>query len=142
MIAVQKLISCKQTECRDPTVHSFPNGVAALAQGAVVRGGRDRVFSASRRKYVEPEKLISYPSKFARVTNTLEHFAENHVGKTDPLERHLAVKPLRFRVGIATEIVNPNGRVHDHHSDHSLLRPSRDSSRFPSHFPLPRNRRM
>jgi hypothetical protein len=113
---MQKRIPRNHAERSDPTIHSLPNGVAMLAQAAVVRGDRNRAFSASRRKYVEPEKLISYPSKFASVTNALEYFAENHVGKTDPLQRHLAVKPLRFRIGIATEIINPNGRVHNNHS--------------------------
>src|SRR5208282_208190 len=141
-VAVQKLIPRQQAERSNPTIHSFPNGVATLAQGAIVRGGRDRVFSASRRKYLKREQLISYPSKLARSPNTLKHFAKDHVGKTDSLERHFAVEPLRFCIRNAPEIVNPNGRVHDHHSNHPVLRPRRDSSRFPSHFTLPRNRRM
>jgi hypothetical protein len=79
---VQKLVPGQQAECSDPTIHSFPNGIPALAQGPVVHCHCDRVCSASRRKYIEPEKLIPHPSKFARVTNTLQNFAEDHVGKT------------------------------------------------------------
>src|SRR5580704_59487 len=139
---MQQLIPRKQAERGNPAVDGLADGVATLAQGAIVRGSRDSAFSTSGLKYIKRKKLISYPSEFARVTNALQHFAQNQIGQTDPLQRHLAVKPLSFCIGIATEIVNPNGRVHDHHSNNPLLRPRRDSARFPSHFTLPRNRRI
>jgi len=48
-----------------------------LAQSTVVRRGRDRVFSAPRREYVERKELIPYSPKLSTVTNALQHFAQD-----------------------------------------------------------------
>src|SRR6266851_1993984 len=141
-IAVQQLIPSQQTERSDPAVDGLADGISTFTQGAVVRCRGNTVFSAACLKYVECEKLIAYLLKLASFTNALQHFAEDHVGKTQSLERHFAVEPLRFGVEDASYIVNPDSRVYDNHPNYSVLRPRRDSSRFPSHFTLPRNRRI
>jgi hypothetical protein len=79
-ITMQELIPGKQAKRSDPTIHSFPHGVTTLPQGTIILGSCDRVLSASRRKDIEGEKLISYPSKIASVGYALKHFAQDHIG--------------------------------------------------------------
>src|SRR5712691_4082094 len=110
-VAVQQLIPGKQTERSDPAVDGLADGISALTQGAIVRRRGNSVFSAACLKYVECEKLIAYLLKLASFTNALQHFTEDHVGKTQSLERHFAVEPLRFCIQNPTKIGNPHGRV-------------------------------
>src|SRR3979411_98938 len=109
-IAVQHLIPSQQTERSDPEVDGLADGISALTQGAIVRRHGNSVFSAARLKYVECEKLIAYLLKLASFTNALQHFAEDHVGKSQSLERHFTVKPIRFGIEDASYIVNPDSR--------------------------------
>lgn len=116
VIAVQKLIPSKQAECRDPAVDGFADGVTSLAQRTVVLRGCNSDPGAASREYLERQKFIAHTPELARVTNSLQYFAEDQIGKPQSLACQFTIKPSCFRVPYASDVINPNRRVYDDHT--------------------------
>jgi hypothetical protein len=76
------------------------------------------------------------------IADALQHFAEDQVGEAEPLTIEFGMDPIRLRIPVALEVVDPDSGVDDHHGGYLATRPVRDASRSPSQVTLPRSRRM
>jgi hypothetical protein len=72
------------------------------------------MFSASTEDF-QSHQVALHLDEFGVTLNPLEYFAQNEVGQPETLRSELAVKPSRVFRDSTPEVVDPNGRIDDHH---------------------------
>jgi hypothetical protein len=114
-IAVQQGMAGSKAECSDEAINRLADRVAFAAQRAEILSGRYPDIRTSSCKHFKSKKLSLHSSKCMVVGNALQDLAEDDLGQPKSLVSEFSIQPLRLRVLNAAEIVNPNGRINNHH---------------------------
>jgi hypothetical protein len=127
VVAVQQFVFGLETERGDETIDGFADGVAVLAQSAIILGGGDGQLPATRLKDLEFEQVGLDLREGAFATNALQNFAKDKIGQAEALPLEFAIEPKGFGVLGAAQIVDPDGGIDDDHCpDYSRTRVRRD----------------
>jgi hypothetical protein len=140
-IAVKQLMPFTNAERRDETVDRLPYGATSAAQHTIVSGSVPREIDATRLEYLQLQQQLLDIDSRTLIPHALQDLAQDDVYETQPSPTKLLIKPIRFRSAAASEIVDPNGRIDNHHV-YFAARPRRERSRSPSQAILPRSRRI
>jgi hypothetical protein len=114
-IPMQQLMPSLQTKSSDQAIDCLADRITAPAQLSVVLCGDQRQVAPASVKDLKSQKLALRPRKLNRVLNSLQYFTKNQVGQPHPMLRQVLVQPICFRVACTAKVVNPDGRVDDHH---------------------------
>lgn len=139
-IVMEQRVSFHETKRRDETIDSPPDGSSCRAKSAIVRRRFYREFDSSGFVNFELQQLFLNGVKLSIRPNSLQDFAENEVGETQPFSGEIGFKPFGTGGMSAPKVVDPHSRIDDDH-EAALTRPSRMMLRSPSHAIFPRKRR-
>src|ERR1039458_703284 len=139
VVSVQQFVPGLQTESGNQAIDGLANGVTALPQVAVVRRSGDGQAATAGLKNLELQELGPDTRERVLVSNTLQYLAEDEICQPEPLPLQFAIHPACFRVFDAAQIIDPHGRVNNHHiPSYSRARAWRDWLRSPSQSTFPR----
>src|SRR5882672_4788510 len=114
-IAMQQRVLLPDAERCDQTIDRLPHGVATSAERSVVPRRLTSQVDAAHVEHLELEQLTLDLFRCDVITNTLEHFAENHISEPEALTLQFSVNPIGLGIRDAAEVIDPNGGLDDHH---------------------------
>jgi len=103
------------TERRDQHIDRLPRGLAAIAQRAVVPGRLDSQLSTRSLEDLELQKFRLNQGGRLLVAESLQYLQENNRREAQSLFVQVPLEPIRLGVFNAVEVVDPDGRIDDHH---------------------------
>jgi hypothetical protein len=108
-----------------------------LAQYPVVLGSRDCEITPASLEHLKFQETVLDLSKSPGIGDALQNFAEVEVGQAQSLTLQFPVEPVRFWILVASQVVNPNGGIHDDHAGKlcfGTAQPRAFQITFPSNF--------
>ena len=140
---MQKRVPFLNAKCGNPAIDSFAHGVTLAPKAPEIPSRGDRQSRAACLEKLEPAEITQNSAKRDIVANALQNLAQNQIRQPQPLTVNFTVQPIGLGIQHAAQVVDPYGRINDHHVPAYLATcPSREASRSPCHWILPRNRRI
>jgi hypothetical protein len=141
-ISMEQRVLLPDTKCGDETIDRLPHGVATAPERAIVPRRLPRQVDTPCFEYRQLEQLAFHIFRGELIADALQQFAKNDVGQPETLAIEFRMNPIRLGIPDALQVIDPDGRIDDHHTRYFASRPVRDASRSPSQLTVPRKRRM
>lgn len=120
---MQQRVLLREAEGSDQTTDGLPHGVAARPQRPIIPHCVPRQVDAACFEKFQLEQSALDLSRCELISDTLQHFAENHIYQPEALTIEFCMNPICLRISYALKVINPDGRVDDHHDAISLRGP-------------------
>lgn len=99
----------------DQAIDRVPNGVAPAPQPPVVPSGVSGQIDTTCLEHVELAQLTLHLIRCGIVAHALQDFAKDEIDQPEALTIELRIQPVRFWMVVAVKVIDPDGRVDDHH---------------------------
>ena len=110
-------MAVQPTECGYPTIYCLPDGEALCSQHAKVLCCCNCHIRTAGWKNLEFKHLIPGQIKQVIIPNSLQDFAQDQVGDTQPLVFQLTLQPLAVGRLVTAQVIDLHGRIDNDHLD-------------------------
>jgi hypothetical protein len=114
-VAVQERVTVTKAERRNEAVDGLANGTALGSEPAVILGGSDSQFNATRFEDLETAQIAQNACGFFIGRQALENLTDHQIEQSKSLTRELLVQPIGLGRRDVVEVINPYRCVDNDH---------------------------